>query len=224
MILLDIPEPKNCDTCIFYNRETGYCCPSTTDGTFFTAKNATKYIPKQTKPDWCPFSNKFDKVYVVTTGDYSDYKIRAVTVSKEKAEKLKKYYSYGYFSDAEIEEYDINEPHDDLDDLVPVYYVKIYRDGKYECRQTTWMHEKTGKLINRNGQTVDDLGGCTLEFDPNAPKSLYLQFEWYGTAKDEEHALKIAQDKRTKLLEKYYFDRKLPTNQTYIKEEEESNE
>lgn len=224
MILLDIPEPKNCDTCIFYNRETGYCCPSTTDGTFFTAKNATKYIPKQTKPDWCPFLNKSDKVYVVTTGDYSDYKIRAVTVSKEKAEKLKKYYSYDYFSDAEIEEYDINEPHDDLDDLVPVYYVKIYRNGECECSQTTWMHEKTRKLINRNGQTVDDLGGCTLEFDPNAPKYLYLQFEWYGTAKDEEHALKIAQDKRAKLLEKYYFDRKLPTNQTYIKEEEESNE
>lgn len=62
MILLDIPEPKNCDTCIFCDSETGYCCPSTTDGTFFTAKNATKYIPKQTKPDWCPFLNKYDKV------------------------------------------------------------------------------------------------------------------------------------------------------------------
>lgn len=221
MILLDIPEPKNCDTCIFCDSETGYCCLSTTDGTFFTAKNATKYIPKQTKPDWCPASKELDKVYVITSGEYSDYTIRAVTPSKERAEKLKRYYSYdchGY--DAEIEEFDINEPCDDLDDLVPVYYVRIYRNDECECKQMAWMHEKTRKLINRNRKTVDDLGDCTLDIDPTAPRRLYLLFEWYGSAKDEEHALKIAQDKRAKLLEKYYFDRRLPTNQTYIKESE----
>lgn len=210
MILLDIPEPKNCDTCIFCDSETGYCCLSTTDGTFFTAKNATKYIPKQTKPDWCPASKKLEKVYVITTGEYSDYTIRAVTPSKEQAEKLKRYYSYSYCysgEEAEIEEYDINEPREDLDDLVPVYYVRIYRNGECECSQATWMHEKTRKLVNRYGKTVDDLGDCTLDIDPNTPKRLYLLFEWYGNAKDEEHALKIAQDKRAKMLEKYYMDK-----------------
>ena len=213
MILLDIPVPTNCKKCKFRDdTRYGHCILH--DG------DPAHEIDYEKRPDWCQIM-ELDKVYVITTGEYSDYTINAVTLSKERAEKLKRYYSYNcYGYDAEIEEFDINEPCDDLDDLVPVYYVRIYRNDECECRQMAWMHEKTRKLINRNGKTVDDLGDCTLDIDPNAPKRLYLLFEWYGSAKDEEHALKIAQDKRAKLLEKYYFDRHLSIDQTYIKESE----
>lgn len=56
------------------------------------------------------------KIYAITKGDYSAYHICALTVSKEKAEKLKKLYTekgkYGY--KARIEEYEDREVEDIL--------------------------------------------------------------------------------------------------------------
>lgn len=52
------------------------------------------------------------KVYVITSGEYSDYQINAVTLSKEKAEQICAMLngSNGYRSDtAIIEEYDTDE-------------------------------------------------------------------------------------------------------------------
>ena len=218
MILLDIPEPENCNTCIFCDNEFGYCCLSSTDGELYHAKDVSKYCPEKTKPDWCPASKKLEKVYVITTGEYSDYTIRAVTPSKEQAEKLKRYYSCNHYyggEEARIEEYDIDKPYEDLDDLVPVYYVRIYRNGKCYCGQSTWAHKKTGKIVGETERSVEDLG-YSLYTDPNTLECFKLQFEWYGLAKNEEHALKIAQDKRAKLLEKYYFDRKTSIDQRHI--------
>lgn len=145
MIILNIPEPNNCDDCLFCDPERGFCYLSTTDGTIETTKSVIEYSDHYTKPDWCPASKKFKEVYVITSGEYSDYGINAVTVSKERAEKLKKYYSHGYYrSDpVEIETYNIDEPHENLDDLIPIYYVSIDRYGKCFCRRETWMHEKT---------------------------------------------------------------------------------
>lgn len=52
------------------------------------------------------------KVYVITQGCYSDYHICAVTLDKDKAERLQKMYSAkdSYYSDnTEIEEYDTDD-------------------------------------------------------------------------------------------------------------------
>lgn len=182
---------------------------STTDGTLKTTKNVTEYADHYTKPEWCPASKKFEEVYVITSGEYSDYGIHAVTVSKEKAEKLQKYYSHGnYHSDpVEIETYSIDEPHEDLDDLIPVYRVNISRNGKCYCSIASWMHEKTGKLIEDAPSYLASCLGSELVTKHGLFGDEFLTFRWYGAAKDEEHALKIAQDKRAKMLEQYYMDK-----------------
>ena len=209
MFLLDIPEPRNCAACMFRDRDTDFCCLSTTDGTFLTTKNVKEYLDRYTKPDWCPASKKFEEVYVITSGEYSDYSINAVTISKERAEKLKKYYSNsGYRNDpVEIETYNIDKPHEDLDDLIPVYYVSIDRHGKCFCKHKTWMHEKTKKLIEDAPGYIESCLGGELVTKPRIFGDEFLTFHWYGAAKDEEHAMKIAQDKRAELLEKYYMDK-----------------
>lgn len=201
MILLNIPVPANCKKCKFrdYTRY-GNCILH--DG------DPAHKIDDEKRPDWCPII-ELDKVYVITSGEYSDYSINAVTVSKERAEKLKKYYSQQQYgsSPVEIETYNIDEPHEDLDDLIPIYYVSIDRRGKCFCRRETWMHEKTGKLINEAPSYLASYLGGELTTKHGLFGDDFLTFRWYGAAKDEEHALKIAQDKRAKMLEKYYMDK-----------------
>ena len=51
------------------------------------------------------------KIYAITQGEYSGYHICALTVSKEKAEKLRKIYSDS-FDEAYIEEYEDSEDED----------------------------------------------------------------------------------------------------------------
>ena len=226
MILLDIPEPKNCSDCIFCDYEQGYCYLSTKDGTWETTENVSEYAeygdrhfyekyvdsgndsydPSKAKPDWCPASKQLDKIYVITTGEYSDYSVRAATISKEKAEKLRKFHSYGWCNgEARIEEFDIDEPHENLDDLIPVYRVLIERDGRCYSYQATWIHKITGKLIEDSSYKESDLGS-ELNTDPESYIGNYLLFHWCGPAKDKEHALKIAQDERAKAYERYLMD------------------
>lgn len=216
MFLLDIPEPKNCDDCMFCDYERGFCYFSTTDGTLKTTKSVIEYTKNCTKPDWCPASKKFEEVYVITSGEYSDYGINAVTVSKERAEKLQKYYSRDYpGGEANIEEYFIDCPHIALDDLIPVYSVTIERNGTCHCYRAAWMHESTHELVDEIYCSKDKLIP-KLKTDRNLYPVSFLEFNWYLPAKDEEHALKIAQDKRAMLLEKYYMDK----NESNLKKEE----
>lgn len=51
------------------------------------------------------------KIYAITQGEYSGYHICALTVNKEKAEKLRKIYSDS-FDEAYIEEYEDSESKD----------------------------------------------------------------------------------------------------------------
>lgn len=48
------------------------------------------------------------KVYIVTYGDYSDYTISRVFLSKEKAENFARYHSSGYYQ-YRVEEYDTDD-------------------------------------------------------------------------------------------------------------------
>lgn len=48
------------------------------------------------------------KVYIVTSGDYSDYHICAASLDKERAEILAEKYT-DRFDDAEVEEYELDE-------------------------------------------------------------------------------------------------------------------
>lgn len=108
------------------------------------------------------------KVYVITRGEYSDYHICAVTLDKERAERLKVIYS-SYLEDAEIEVFD-TESDKDESGLVPY---KVERPDSSEPEITRI--------------SCEDFGwDCPGFGEVNV---------W---AKDEAHALKIARDKLAK--------------------------
>lgn len=72
-----------------------------------------------------------NKVYIITKGIYSDYHICAVTLSKARAEKLKKQFSDEWFDDdsnnARIEEFVLDEANPER-----MYGVKLSKsDGQF---------------------------------------------------------------------------------------------
>ena len=117
---------------------------------------------------------KSKKVYVVTKGSYSDYRICAVASNMETAEHLRKYYSAGFGGDARIEKYDLNEK---TNDVRLVYRVE-FRKGVLE--------------------SVDTEEYENQEYISDGP--LYTAF--YVKAANEAHAVKIAQDRMAEYLAK----------------------
>lgn len=120
-----------------------------------------------------------NKVYIITKGSYSDYHICAVTLNKDTAKKLAKKYSEDEWDKALIEEYV-------LDDFTNCERY-MYRVGFYE-------------------RGID----CTFDEYEHTEKIIYNNSAWTGVesiivyvkAKDEEHAIKIAQDRRAEYLAK----------------------
>ena len=113
--------------------------------------------------------NKF--VYVITKGDYSDYHICAVTMDYDRAKRMQKLYSDRY-GEANIETYTLDE----AKTTGRVYYVEFENDVSVAIH----MDE-------------DD------DYD-NKPivDSWFNPIRVYVRAKDEAHALKIAQDEYAK--------------------------
>lgn len=122
------------------------------------------------------------KVYVITKGCYSDYHICAVALDEEKATRLAKLYS-GRYDDAEVEEYDTDDPADLLNGRVP-YEVYFADDGRTDvvCR------------VDYYGDFSP--GVSSLEPTPWSQWSLSVRL--YAT--DEDTAVKIAAEKRAKYL------------------------
>lgn len=116
-------------------------------------------------------AKKAKYVYVITKGTYSDYRICAVTGDEERAEKLRELYSTRY-DDARIEEYILDE----TEKAMALYNVEFSEGtvpevtrAEYDFREATpVIHESRGSVL--------------------------VQVR----AKDEDHALKIAQDEYAK--------------------------
>lgn len=131
-------------------------------------------------------------VYVITRGDYSAYEICGVTLDKDRAEKMVKFYA-DHNGDARIEEYETDaEDSDVLDNLVPVYYVHIGKTGEAIIHICEYIdgrkpYEPYFKLHDYYYQYSND----------QTPKQY---FEALLTAKDKDHALKIAFDERAKRI------------------------
>lgn len=125
------------------------------------------------------------KVYVITKGDYSDYHICAVTLDREKAERLCKLF-VNSCSEPEIEEWD-TERHADLLAGRKPYYVRFYKNGElFSANEDEYCIEHFSPGINENfafehGRKVDLLN-----------VNLY--------AENKEAAIKIAAEKRAKYL------------------------
>jgi hypothetical protein len=123
------------------------------------------------------------KVYVITKGCYSDYHICAVTLDKEKAERLRKLFDGGSMDEARIEEWD-TEQHVDLLSGRKPYFV-LFREN--------------GDVLS---VTEDEY--CIEYFEP---KIFVFHHRYYGDvlktavyADSREAAVKIAAEKRAKYL------------------------
>ena len=119
------------------------------------------------------------KLYAITHGEYSDYRILTLCSDREKAEKLVEWYNrYDRYDQAEIEEYE-----DSLivpDESLKPYEVYFYADGNIR-----WVLESTHPMNAVDGHTVRCDDG---------------RFIAYVLAVDEESAEKIAAEKRAKWI------------------------
>lgn len=130
-------------------------------------------------------------LYAITSGEYSAYGICAITSDKERAERLRKFYSRDG-DEAQIEEFIDGDPEAGaLTKLEPIYY--IYKVAKGE-----WY----GGLY---GYTTEKYKNRFKLIDPGYSVHLMsVVYEAYVCAPDIEHATKIAQDKHAQLrAEKY---------------------
>lgn len=130
-------------------------------------------------------------VYVVTRGDYSAYEICGVTLDKKRAKKMAKFYSDNCDNKAAIEEYETDtEDSDTLDNLIPVYWVRINKKGEFLVKVDRYIDGR------RSFTPFFSLKHNVLTGEPFFIALL--------TAKDTEHALKIAFDERAKLMAEKY--------------------
>ena len=118
-------------------------------------------------------------IYVITSGEYSDYHICAVATTELRAEELRKMYSNNY-SQAEIEAYDENVPSDSWYHPVSTQYWEFLFDKKGNKQYARQYWDES-----------------------NLPLKIYGTSEIRVSniiADDESHAFKIACDKRAKYL------------------------
>lgn len=126
------------------------------------------------------------KVFIVTSGSYSDYGIDAVFSSEELAKKFIESFAVSGYMSMDIEEWELNPFDEDLKRGRKPYMLRINKEGHaydIELEDSTYGFD----CQNRNQKKP---------FYDNK-KSLVL----HVFADDENHAIKIANEKRVKILE-----------------------
>lgn len=125
-------------------------------------------------------------VYVITCGEYSDYRICAVTLDKMKAEALKKKYDYVDYTGANIEEYDTDDCEKTLFRNNDFFRVTLRKDGS--CISVT------NQSLSPYSDADDD---CEEDFMYDEETGRCFAGVW---AEDGTHAVKIAAERRAKYL------------------------
>jgi hypothetical protein len=117
------------------------------------------------------------KVYIVSTGWYSDYDVRGIFSTKEKARYAKKFWC----SENNIEPFELDELPEHPKDY---FFFKV--------------------LMNRNGDSDSGVQRCEPS---NSRMDFRVTAEWltdhwsfFVWARDEEHAIKIANERRAALI------------------------
>lgn len=134
-----------------------------------------------------------DMFYVVTSGSYSDYHICGVTRNKEYAEFLCKKHT-SLWEPADIETFMDDSQKEPIEELKYLWEVNVYTKMPSKARIIGSV--KTSEMIG-------------VKIDPKPWLYPNGDFEMYVVADDEDHAIKIAQDKRAE----YYAERKLESNE-----------
>lgn len=121
-------------------------------------------------------------VFLVTHGNYSDYKVCAVFTEKALAEKYINSFEENSYEDFRIENYILNPYNKELSNDYKPYFLRMTREGK--CTE----------IIIKDSSFGFESGDIDFGFDIN--KNMYISI----FAKDEIHAIKIANEKRVQLL------------------------
>ena len=117
------------------------------------------------------------KVFMVSRGDYSDYHVCCICSTMEKAEEAKKYYAAD-----RIDEY--------LLDAIPKH-----PDGMYWYRVKMDEGGNTSEVGIRDGDDAEALHAVEYRYYGDGKHVCFYMF-----AKDEQHAVKIANERRAMLL------------------------
>lgn len=120
------------------------------------------------------------KVYVITKGEYSDYRICGVATDPEKADALAKFYSDRYDT-AEVEEYD-TEDNPDLTEGKKVFRMRFDRYGNADDIHEVDVHYYWYKKLPREYR--------------GEPGFVYV----FVQADTQEDAVKIGAERRAKYL------------------------
>lgn len=122
-------------------------------------------------------------VYVVTTGSYSDYGIRGMFSTKEKAQAFIEATHHGDVND--IEKYRLDANSEDIQRGLSPWRVLMAKDG----------------TVRRAGLASYDFdSGCEWWCSfPRSPESV-VELSCTCWAKDEQHAIKIANEKRAQII------------------------
>jgi len=132
------------------------------------------------------------KVYIVTSGWYSDYRIEAVFSTKKRAKEHIEKYGKDDISD-------INDEPDEwiVDDNVYNKIIKIKEDKNIEVYSVIITKEGQIQYIRKEKKELFYLEGAIGKrkyFDSR--QNLHMTI----LAKSKEHAVKIANDRRTQLI------------------------
>jgi hypothetical protein len=120
-----------------------------------------------------------NNVYIVTSGEYSAYCISAVFSEKELAQKYIDSFEKPKWDSYFIEEYDLNPYAKEIKKGYLPYFVKMSKNG--DCIDV--------RINKTDGLEYNEL---LLDSNNNVRFSLF--------AKDEKHAIKIANEKRIQLI------------------------
>ena len=126
-----------------------------------------------------------NKVFVVTSGEYSDYGIDAIFSTRELAQNFIDAFKADKWHEMDIEEWDLDPNEKHLKQNRKPYFLRINKEGKVT-----------------DLEVADSSYGFKQDI-PEAEISYTANLEWMNIscfADDENHAVKIAGEKRSQIL------------------------
>jgi hypothetical protein len=132
-------------------------------------------------------------VWVIERGEYSDYRVMGVFSSKENAERVAEAINAAdSYSTATIAEWQLDPVVGELAKGFKPYYVRMHKDGQVESVRPSsmWTYEMGGRVNEWEREEAPAYKGAGL---PN----LLCVDTW---ARDEKHAVKIANEHRIQWL------------------------
>lgn len=130
------------------------------------------------------------KVYVVTSGEYSDYHIDGMFSTEELAQKFIDSFKRHEYTEMDIEEWELDVHKDALSQGYLPFRVSMRQNGDVMSCE----HEDSS--YGFHSETPRDSFHSTVWNDQGAPK--YMVSHVY--AKDQQHAIKIANERRGQYL------------------------